>query len=177
MVLLEVWGLQAPLGEIVLRSTLVYVAIVVGMRVTGARQLGQMTPFDLVLILLIANAVQNAMVGPDTTVLGGIVAAGTLLVVNRVATSVTERIPLLRRALEGEPVLLFEDGRWLDDHIRRAALSRELVRQAMREHGFADESEVHSAVLEVDGTISIVPASARVVRTRHRVRAVRPGGN
>ena len=74
----EVFGIHAPFWEIAYRSAIVYAAIVVGMRLTGARQLGQMTPFDLVLILLIANAVQNAMVGSDVTILGGLTAAATL---------------------------------------------------------------------------------------------------
>jgi uncharacterized membrane protein YcaP (DUF421 family) len=173
----DVIGIHAPFLEIAYRSAIVYVAIVAGMRITGTRQLGQMTPFDLVLILLIANAVQNAMVGSDVTVLGGVVAAATLLVMNRALAFATERVPLLRRAIEGEPVLLLNDGKLIERHIRRAGLSDDLVLQSIREHGFANASDVKMAVLEIDGTISIVPASSASVRTRHRVRAVRPGGN
>jgi len=172
-----VFGIHAPLLEIVYRSAVIYVAVVVGMRLTGNRQLGQMTPFDLVLILLIANAVQNAMVGSDVTILGGVVAAGTLLVMNRIVSWVVERVPRLRGALEGHTVLLLNDGRLLEDQIRRAGLSDDLVLQAIREHGFDTAADVRMAVLEIDGTISIVPINAQTVRTRHRVRAIRPGGN
>jgi uncharacterized membrane protein YcaP (DUF421 family) len=145
----------------------VYVAIVLGMRLTGTRQLGQMTPFDLVLVLLIANAVQNAMVGSDVSILGGILAAGTLLAMNRATAIATERLPFFRRALEGEPSLLLNDGKLIESHIKRAGLTDELVLQAIREHGFEDETQVRMAVLEIDGTISIVPAGTATVRTRH----------
>lgn len=173
----EVFGIHAPFWEIAYRSAIVYAAIVVGMRLTGARQLGQMTPFDLVLILLIANAVQNAMVGSDVTVLGGLTAAATLLALNRAVAFAVDRIPLFRKALEGEPVLILSDGKLIERQIIRAGLSNDMVLQAIREHGFENETKIHLAVLEVDGTISIVPVDGPKVRTHHRVRAVRPGGN
>jgi uncharacterized membrane protein YcaP (DUF421 family) len=173
----DIFGVHAPFFEIIYRTAIVYVVIVIGLRVTGNRQLGQMTPFDLVLILLIANAVQNAMVGTDVSIFGGLTAAVTLLVLNRITGVVTDRIPKLRRAIEGEAVLLINNGALIEGHIRRAGLTDELVLQAIREHGFEDETKVHLAVLEIDGTISIVPSGTGTVRTRHRVRAVRPGGN
>lgn len=173
----DVIGIRAPFFEIAYRSAIVYVAIVAGMRLTGTRQLGQMTPFDLVLVLLIANAVQNAMVGSDVTVLGGVVAAATLLAMNRVTAFATDRLPFFRRAIEGVPLLLLNDGKLIEEHIRRAGLTDELVLQSIREHGFASATDVKIAVLEIDGTISIVPVGSATVRTRHRVRAVRPGGN
>ncbi len=172
----EVFGIHAPFWEIAYRSAIVYAAIVLGMRLTGARQLGQMTPFDLVLILLIANAVQNAMVGSDVTILGGLTAAATLLVLNRVVAYTADRLPFFRRALEGEPVLILNNGQLLEKQILRAGLSDDMVMQAIREHGFDDLTKIHSAVLEVDGTISIVPTEGPRVRTRRRVRAVHPGG-
>jgi uncharacterized membrane protein YcaP (DUF421 family) len=173
----DVFGIHAPFAQIVVRSAIVYLAIIIGMRLTGSRQLGQMTPFDLVLILLIANAVQNAMVGTDVTVFGGLVAAATLLAANRVTAVITDRVPLFRRALEGQELLLLNDGKLIERNIQHAGLTEELVLQAIREHGFERPEQIRMAVLEIDGTISIVPADSRTVRTRHRVRAVRPGGN
>lgn len=173
----DVFGIHAPFFEIAYRSAIVYAAIVVGMRLTGSRQLGQMTPFDLVLILLIANAVQNAMVGSDVTVLGGLTAAATLLLLNRAVAVATDRIPALRKALEGEPVVVLSDGKLLEKQITKAGLSDDMVLQSMREHGFDEPKEIRLAILEVDGTISIIPIGGGVVRTRHRVRAVHPGGN
>ena len=173
----DVFGIHAPFLQIIYRSAIVFVAIVLGMRVTGARQLGQKTPFDLVLILLIANAVQNAMVGTDTTIFGGLAAAGTLLVANRGASFFADHLPFFRRTLEGQPRMLLHDGQLVESAIRAAGLSDDLVLQAIREHGFDSPAAVRTAVLEVDGTISIVPIDASVVRTRHRVRGIRPGGN
>lgn len=171
------FGVHAPFAQIVVRSAIVYVAIVIGMRLTGSRQLGQMTPFDLVLILLLANAVQNAMVGSDVTILGGLVAAATLLTANRLTALVTDHVPWFRRAIEGRVLLLIHDGTLIEQNVRRAGLSGDLVLQAIREHGFERADQVRMAVLEIDGTISIVPRDAPTMRTRHRVRAVRPGGN
>jgi uncharacterized membrane protein YcaP (DUF421 family) len=173
----DIFGIHAPFLEIFVRTAIIYVAIVVGMRLTGSRQLGQMTPFDLVLILLIANAVQNAMVGPDVTILGGLAAALTLLAANRLTAFVTDHVPLFRHAIEGKPALLLNNGELIEAHIRRAGLSDDLVMQAIREHGFASAADIKIAVLEVDGTISIVPSGTETVRTRRRVRAIHPGGN
>ncbi len=173
----DVFGIHAPFLQIIYRSAIVFVAIIFGMRVTGARQLGQMTPFDLVLILLIANAVQNAMVGTDTTIFGGLAAAGTLLVANRATSMFADRVPFFRRTIEGQPVLLLHDGELVEKHVRAAGLSTDLVLQAIREHGFSGAADVKTAILEVDGTISIVPRDAKSVRTKRHVRATRPGGN
>jgi uncharacterized membrane protein YcaP (DUF421 family) len=173
----EILGIHSPILAIVARSAAVYLAILAGMRLTGRRQLGQMTPFDLVLILLISNAVQNAMVGPDNSILGGLAAAATLLVLNWVTNIASDRSPDLRKVLEGEPILLVSDGRFIEGHLRLAQLSEDLVMQSVREHGFEKLADIHLAVLEIDGTISVVPAGTHTVRTRHRVRAVRPGGN
>lgn len=173
----DVFGIHAPFLQIILRSALVYLAVLIGMRVTGARQLGQMTPFDLVLILLISNAVQNAMVGSDVTILGGIAAALTLLAVNRGVAFAVEHVPGLQSVVEGRVMLLIHDGKLFEDTIRRAGLSDDLVMQAVREHGFEHASDVRVAILEVDGTISIVPIETKPIRTRRRLRALRPGGN
>lgn len=173
----DVFGVHAPFAQIIYRSAIVYVAIVIGMRLTGSRQLGQMTPFDLVLILLIANAVQNAMVGSDVTILGGLAAAGTLLVANRLTALATDHFPIFRRALEGQVAVLLNDGSLIERNIQHAGLTDELVLQAIREHGFERADQVRLAVLEIDGTVSIVPAGAHTLRTRHRIRATKPGGN
>ena len=176
----EVLGLKAHFGEIFLRTVLVYLAILVGVRVSGRRQLGQMTPFDLVLILLISNSVQNAMVGPDNSLLGGLAAAAVLFVLNGFTSRLTDRFSTLRKALEGDPILLVSGGEFIDSHLQLAQVSREMIEQAAREHGFSKMSDVGTAVLEIDGTISIVPADVKPVRThrvRHHARVIRPGGN
>jgi uncharacterized membrane protein YcaP (DUF421 family) len=156
--------------SIVLRTVIVYVALLLGLRLAGKREMGQMTPFDLVVILLIANAVQNAMVGPDTSVTGG------LIVGNYGVAEGRERLPWLRRAVEGTPTLLINDGKLVREHLRREGLDEDEVLMAIREHGVADVKDVRMAVLETDGSISIVPADATAMRTRRHVRFVRRQG-
>jgi uncharacterized membrane protein YcaP (DUF421 family) len=162
-----------PVWEIVLRTVSVYVAILVGLRLFGKRQLGQMSVGDLVMILLIANAVQNAMVGPDVSLLGGLVAAVVLLVVNGVIVRTLGRTALGERLLEGGPTLLVKDGSILADGLRREGLARDEVEMAIREHGFADETHVRAAYLEPDGTVSVIPMDAQVLHGRRKVKRVR----
>jgi uncharacterized membrane protein YcaP (DUF421 family) len=137
--------------------------------------MGQMTPFDLVVILLIANAVQNAMVGPDTSVLGGLIAAAVLLAGNYALASSRERIPWLRRAVEGYPTLLIRNGEFIRQNLRREGIEEDEVLMATREHGIGDVNEVQTAVLETDGSISIVPKSGEAIRTRRHVRFTKKG--
>ncbi len=167
---LEISGLS-----IVARTVIVYVALLVGLRLAGKREMGQMTPFDLVVILLIANAVQNAMVGPDTSVTGGLIAAAVLIAVNYGLAFGRERIPFLKGAVEGSPTLLISNGEFVEDHLRREGLDKDEVLMAIREHGVAAVKDVRMAVLETDGSISIVPADAKSMRTRRHVRFVRHG--
>jgi uncharacterized membrane protein YcaP (DUF421 family) len=159
--------------SIVARTVIVYAALLLGLRLAGKRELGQMTPFDLVVILLIANAVQNAMVGPDTSVTGGLIAAGVLIVGNYGVAQGRERLPWLRRAVEGNPTLLINDGKWVRQQLRREGLDEDEVLMAIREHGVADVKDVRMAVLETDGSISIVPSDAKAMRTRRHVRFTR----
>ena len=166
----------ASLGLIVLRTMVVYVVLLVGLRVAGKRELGQMTPFDLVVLLIIANAVQNAMVGPDTSLNGGLLAALVLLAVNWLVGRLGLRSPWLRRRLTGDPVLLVPEGDLLETNLRREGIFADEVLQALREHGVDDLRQVKSAVLEVDGTISVVPVDAQSSRTRRRIRGRKPAG-
>src|SRR5215472_12159717 len=110
--------LGTPVWQIVVRSLVVYLAVFIGFRLTGKRELGQMTIFDLVLILLIANAFQNAMVGSDVSLQGGLVAAAVLLIVNRLVAAVRLRIPLVSRLFEGQQTVLVERGQLMTGQIR-----------------------------------------------------------
>ena len=161
--------------EIAARTAIVYFAILAGLRLGGKREMGQLTPFDLAVILLIANAVQNAMVGSDVSVTGGLVAAGVLLILNFGVGFARERIPLLRGAIEGHATLLIHDGGFIEDNLRREGIDEDMVMMAIREHGVGELKDVKLAVLETDGSISIVPADAHTTRTRKHVRFVRRG--
>jgi len=161
--------------SIVLRTLIVYGAILIGLRLAGKRELGQMTPFDLVVILLIANAVQNSMVGPDTSVPGGLIAAAVLIAANYGVAQARERLPWLRGAIEGTPTLLIHDGKIVQEHLRKEGIDEDDVLMAIREHGIAGAADVQTAVLETDGSISVVPRQAGAIRVRKHVRAIRRG--
>ena len=162
-----------PALQIVARALLVYVGVLVGLRLMGKRELGQMTVFDLVVILLIANAVQNAMVGADVSIQGGLLAAGVLLVANRVVAALRIHSGLWGRLIEGTPTVLVHEGEFLEAGLRKEGLERQQVEMAMREHGIDSLEQVRLAILETDGSISVVPEQARVVRTRKHVRQIR----
>jgi uncharacterized membrane protein YcaP (DUF421 family) len=165
--------MATPAWNIALRSLLVYVAVFLGLRLMGKREMGQMTVFDLVVILLIANAVQNAMVGRDSSLQGGILAALVLLIVNRGVGLLRLRGVRWGRLLEGTPTVLVEDGEFIDTHLRKEGLDRGEVEMAIREHGLDSVTAVKLAVLETDGSISIVPLTSRVVRTHKHVRQLK----
>lgn len=153
------------------RTAAVYVAVLAGLRLGGRREVGQLTPFDLVVVLLVANAVQNAMVGANTTLVGGLVSAATLLVVNAVVARLRLRSPRLLHLVEGTPVVLVHHGEWVSQNLRREGLTEDEVLAALREHGeVADVTHVEMAVLEADGSVSVVAMSAPVHRSRRRLR-------
>lgn len=163
------------LAEIVLRTSLVYVALLIGVRVAGKRELGQMSPFDLVVVLIIANAVQNAMVGSDTSLTGGLLAAFVLLLVNWVVGRLRLRYRWLERDITGHATLLVNEGHFIERNMRREGVDEDDVYMAMREHGVDKVNQVEIAILEVDGTISIVSKQAGARHhTRRRVRGRKP---
>lgn len=166
------WVFDRTLLEIALRTTIVYIVMLIGIRLTGKREVGQMTPFDLILILLIANAVQNAMVGPDVSLTGGLMSAVTLLVLNALVTRVAWSHKKIRRWVEGTPTLLIHNGRVLKDHLDKERLTLDDLHQALREHGVASVADVKVAVLEVDGTVSVLKYDdlPEVTRPHHRIR-------
>ncbi len=140
--------------QIVLRTGIIYLLVLIGVRLSGKREVGQMTPFDLTLLLLLSNSVQNAMTGPDTSLMGGAVAACTLLVLNYGVAAVSGSNRRLRRLIEGEPSLLVHDGKVIESHMARERVSMDELHRALREHGINSCDQVALAVLEVDGSIS-----------------------
>jgi uncharacterized membrane protein YcaP (DUF421 family) len=162
--------LTVPAWNIVLRTLTVYLVVLVGLRLAGKREIGQMTVFDLVVLLLLANAVQNAMVGPDSSLTGGILAAGMLLVLNALVARLGLRWPRLRRAVEGTPTLLVLHGEAISEHLRREGLDQETLEAALREHGVDRLEDVEMAVLEIDGSISVVPVSVGMRRIKQGVK-------
>ncbi len=137
-------------------SACVYIFIILAIRFFGKKELAQLSVIDLVFILLISNSVQNAMVGPDTSLLGGLVAATSLFVINTLFKFFMYKFPQFSHTLQGEPITLVLDGKILTKSIRKAQLSIGEIEEAAREHGVAEVSDVDLAVLEVDGNISIL---------------------
>jgi len=142
------------LVEVALRTAVVYIVVLGGVRLSGKREVGQMTPFDLTLLLLISNAVQNAMTGPDTSLLGGVVAAATLLLLNYLIAEVSGGNRRFRKFVEGQPSLLVHDGEVITSHMAKEHVSMDELQRALREHGISSVHDVALAVLEVDGSIS-----------------------
>ena len=140
--------------EIVVRAAVIYVIVLLGVRLSGKREVGQMTPFDLTLLLLISNSVQNAMTGPDTTLLGGVVAAVTLLLMNYGVAEFSGMNRRFRQFIQGSPTLLVHSGKVIESHMAREHVTLDELQSALREHGIASIHDVALAVLEVDGTIS-----------------------
>lgn len=168
------WELHVPVWELMARATIIYLALLAALRLFGKREVGQFTLIDLVLILLVANAVQPAMTGPDSSLTGGLVIIATLVIVNRAISFGRARIPLLQRLLESPPTVIARDGKWIAQALDHEELSIDDCEMAMREHGIGDVAEVELAVLEADGMISVVPRDRSMVgRRRPRVRVVR----
>src|SRR2546427_4306635 len=125
----------SALIDIVLRTAVVYLALLLGLRLTGKRQAGQMTPFDFLLLLLLANAVQNAMTGPDTSLTGGLVAAGTLFGMNVVVAWGVRRSSRTEHVVEGSPTILIRRGQIINLNLAREGITRDDLLRALREHG------------------------------------------
>jgi uncharacterized membrane protein YcaP (DUF421 family) len=145
----------AVLG-IILRTTAIYVVVLLGIRLTGKREVGQMTPFDLTLLLLLSNSVQNAMTGPDTSLIGGIVAAVVLLLLNYFLAEASGLNRHFRRFIQGSPSLLIHNGELIAAHTAKEHVSTDEIERALREHGVSSIKDVALAVLEVDGSISVL---------------------
>lgn len=140
--------------EIALRTAAIYTVVLAGVRLSGKREVGQMTPFDLTLLLLISNAVQNAMTGPDNSLLGGVVAAATLLLLNYLVAELSGGNRRFRKFVQGQPSLLVHDGEVIASHMAKEHVSMDELQRALREHGIGSTKDVALAVLEVDGSIS-----------------------
>jgi uncharacterized membrane protein YcaP (DUF421 family) len=149
--------LGSDLPEVALRTAIIYAFLVLSLRLGGKREVGQLSILELVVLLVVADAVQNSMVGDNTTLWGGLVAGGTLFILDRTLRGLADRYRAVRVVLEGEPSLLVRDGRRLDKAMRREGVDEDELQAALRAHGIARVDEVALAVLETDGTISIVP--------------------
>jgi uncharacterized membrane protein YcaP (DUF421 family) len=154
----ELFQLSAPWWHFVFRAVVIYVLVMLLIRVSGKRAVGQFTPFDLVLLILVGNAVQNGLNGGDNSLTGAAVLAACLIGLNYVVAFVVSRNARARRIIEGEPVVLARDGTVFRDVLRHQLVSNADFHEAMREAGCDNIERIQVATLETDGRISIVLA-------------------
>ncbi len=163
-----------PLVDVVVRTFVIYVFILFAIRLFGKREVAQLSITDLVLILLISNSVQNAMVGPDETLLGGIAAATTLFAANFVIGKLFYKSKTLTGLIEGHPIILIYEGKILEENLKRVEITREELEAVVREHGVEKINEVNIAILEIDGNISVLSNDFKHKTKHHRARPLTP---
>ena len=151
---------------------LIYAALLVALRVFGKREVGQFTLYDLVFILLVANALQPAMTGPDASVLGGLILIAALVAMNWLVGRL-DRLPRFHRLFSPSPAVIIKDGQILTNVMKREGVTADECEMAIREHGIDSMKDVQLGVLEPDGTISIVPTGSVVHRGKRKVRFIR----
>jgi len=151
-------------------SAAVYIFLIAAIRLFGKKEFSQLSVFDIVFILLISNAVQNSMIAADMTFLGGLCSAVTLFIVNYILKYILFKYPRISRFVQGHPLMLVYEGKSVEDNMKKAKVTMMEIEEAAREHGIESIDDVNLAVLEVDGTISILSDSfsSNYKRKRHR---------
>jgi len=151
------WHIDLPhWWDFIIRGCIVYVFLLILLRMTGKRQVGQLAPFDLVLLLVLSNAVQNAMNGGDNSVIGGILSAATLVGVNYVVSMLTYRSKRIESLIEGRPIMLIHNGHIDLRALRRVQMTMHELECALRTEGYAGPERVHFAMLENNGHLTVI---------------------
>lgn len=149
-------NLTVPWWELVVRGVVVYVFLLVLLRITGKRQVGQLSPFDLVLLLVLSNAVQNSMNAGDNSLVGGLILAATLIFLNYLLGYLTYRSRRFEEMIEGRPEILIHDGKLYEKVMARARLTHHELHMALRQAGVEEVKDVRSAILENNGSVSVI---------------------
>ena len=157
----SLFELGMPWWEFVLRALVVYGALLLLVRLSGKRSVGQFTPFDMVLLILLGNAVQNSLIGRDVSLVGGLLLAATLIALNYVVGWLAARSRRFDRVVEGKPVRIICDGVLDQEMLRSEGVTEGDVMEALRHNGLDDLADVRSGWIEQDGQISIVPKKRR----------------
>jgi uncharacterized membrane protein YcaP (DUF421 family) len=166
-VLNSMFHLPVPLVEKLLRPVVVYLVLVLLLRIFGKRELAQLNPFDLVVLLSLSNTVQNAIIGDDNSVTGGVIGAFSLLAINWVVVRILFRAPRLNRALQGHSTVLITDGHVDQKALEREALTREELAEVVHRQGFEHMHDVHRCELEPNGTFYIEARDPSIADKRH----------
>jgi len=156
----------------VLRAVVVYVALLVALRIFGKREVGQFTIFDLVFVLLVANALQPAITGPDYSLTGGLVLIVALVGANFIVGRL-DRVPAIHRLFTPAASVIIRNGGYIKSAMDREGITEDEVEMAIREHGLEGAGDVRLAVLEADGSISVVAKDGKTPKRRRRVRFMR----
>jgi uncharacterized membrane protein YcaP (DUF421 family) len=155
-------NMSVPWWEFLIRGIVVYLFLILLLRLTGRRQVGQLAPFDLVLLLVLSNAVQNSMNAGDNSLVGGLVSATTLVGANWLVSLATYRSKRLAAVVEGRPEVLVHNGKLFESVLARAKLTHHELNSALRQAGCTCVEDVHSAILENNGSISVTPRARHV---------------
>lgn len=164
----DMFSLTLPVAEKILRPVLVYAILVIGLRLAGKRELAQLNPFDLVVLLTLSNTVQNAIIGNDNSVTGGLIGAATLLGINYVVVRFLYSHRTLDNIVEGRPAYLISGGNIDIQTLKRETITVEELEAAARRQGYASLKEIESAELEPGGAIAFTPRELTVDEKRHR---------
>ena len=163
----DLFVVGVPVAEKIIRPILVYAFLIVGLRLAGKRELAQLNPFDLVVLLTISNTVQNAIIGNDNSLIGGVIGASTLLIINYLMARLLYRHEKLDRLVEGDPVELITDGKILRNRLEKELLTETELETAAHHQGFTSLKGVDRAVLERDGAISFFAKEPSPAVARH----------
>lgn len=166
-----------PYLDIVIRSVSVYLFMVIALRIFGKKQLSQLNTADVILILLISNSVQNAMVGNNTSLYGGMVAALALFVINFIFKRVMLKSKFVKNLVQDTPEILIHNGKIAFETISRLGITNDELQEAMREHGVEYYKEVKLAMFEIDGSISIISGDKNLKQTHHKRKIHKTLGN
>jgi uncharacterized membrane protein YcaP (DUF421 family) len=163
----HMFALPLPIVEKLLRPVIIYLVLIVLLRLFGKRELAQLNPFDLVVLLSLSNTVQNAIIGDDNSVTGGIIGAFGLLAINWLVVRTLYRSPRLLRTLEGRATVLIRDGKMDHDAVRRESLTHEELLEVIHRQGFEHLHQVRSCVLEPNGSFYVEAVEPPVSEKHH----------
>ena len=153
----HLWIPDIPVAEKILRAAVVYFFIILAFRMTGKRQVGQLSPFDLTVLLIVSNVVQNAMIGSDNSLGGGLIGAATIFILNYLFVELAYRFKKIRNITESSPTVLIHNGRVLQKNLNKERVTMDELRSALRKNGVLEPAHVRYAILEENGQISVVP--------------------
>ena len=164
----DMFVLGLPILEKILRPIIIYVFLIVGLRLSGKRELAQLNPFDLVVLLTLSNTVQNAIIGDDNSVTGGIIGATSLLAINYLVVRFLYDHRKLDQLVEGSADILIEDGKVHEHKLKKELITKQELAAAARKQGFDTLSEVHQCILEPGGTLTFIAKKPDTEDVRHQ---------